>query len=608
MTEKTQIKKLSTEDLTNHIIDYNDFTLQHAVKNADIFSLISVEFMQREDNMDFYQLLLDSLIEQNGPHNDEVLHFYIAAFLGFNIPRRRFCRTHEDFSGISPFKFVSDMFFERTRNAIAFANRTGGKTLNIAILNHLDMLFKPGCEIASAGATRDQADKMYDYFRGFHDKNEFLADFLAREPTKTYAEYKNGSRLYIITGSDKGLRSPHPNKARIDEVEMMEWKLLQAALSMAMTTTNPATGREIMAQNCFSSTRQHDTGTMENLLTKAREDKREHGGMDVYCWCIKEVLEPCTRRCYKDDYWGTCPLIEKGICSPDIKKDPKEHGWAHRTSGYYKLNDFIDKCLTMDRDTLDTEWFNMKPSKDIFVYGAYWKKSMHIISEEEMRRRLEGKVVFTVSAIDFGSSPGHDYVYAKFFVDFTNFKREVEEAEPNEVIRARPIFYLFYEYRSAGANMLEHADKMKISPAWKDGELIFADPSSKQERLDLEEIHGIPTEPANRGEKSESKGIVEAGIEQVRIQLKVTNNKAHFYIVEGCLDCDSVELVGTAREFELYKYTLTKEGKPNRKQPLKLYDHGMDCVRYAVNSTIPYFRELFMPVFEEIEEDGYWFG
>ena len=60
-------------------------------------------------------------------------------------------------------------------------------------------------------------------------------------------------------------------------------------------------------------------------------------------------------------------------------------------------------------------------------------------------------------------------------------------------------------------------------------------------------------------------------------------------------------MMGSVGEFEAYKYTRTKDGKPNKKEPQKMYDHGMDVDRYVISSSIPYFKEQFMPLYEEIE-------
>ncbi|GAG86811.1 unnamed protein product, partial [marine sediment metagenome] len=145
------------------------------------------------------------------------------------------------------------MFFEMTRNSIVFANRTGGKTINVAILNHLDMMFKPGCDICSAGAVLEQSERCYTYFKTFHN-NEFLYKMYKGVPTKHRTYYENDSKLEVITGTEKGLNGPHPAKARIDEVELMDWHVLQEGLSMTKTkeTTD---GTDIMSQNSFLSTR-----------------------------------------------------------------------------------------------------------------------------------------------------------------------------------------------------------------------------------------------------------------------------------------------------------------------------------------------------------------
>ena len=37
--------------------------------------------------------------------------------------------------------------------------------------------------------------------------------------------------------------------------------------------------------------------------------------------------------------------------------------------------------------------------------------------------------------MDFGGSPGHDFVYKTYFCDVTNFKKEVELSEYGDLIR-----------------------------------------------------------------------------------------------------------------------------------------------------------------------------
>jgi len=567
--------KYTTVELCQAILDYNIASPRGKQKILE-GKMVIAAFMRRKDADDYCQTLLDGLVEVP-PKNKDVLHFYVRFFLGYDIPRKRRCSNH-----CSPFKFIWDMYMEFVRNSIAFANRTGGKTTNIAILNHLDMLFKPGCEVTSAGAVKEQANKSYKYFAGFHNNNEFLYNLYSREPTRSYTEYSNGSTSEIITGSVKGLNSPHPNKARIDEVELMDWEVLQEGLSMSMTTKSPTTGKEIMAQNSFSSTRKSDTGTMQRLLDLAKNDKRKQGGFIIYEWCIWEVLEKCDRDCKNDKKYGDCVIFE--ICK----------GNAQKCAGYYKIDDFIDKALTLDKDTFEAQWLNKRPSRQIIVYGEYFNEKKHTIP----RNDLDGSDLFYVGGIDFGSSPGHPFVYKEFIADVTKFKKAVEEAEPEELIKEKITFYLSYEYRSGKATIETHSNRIKEGRHWSPNMVIFADPSAKQQRIDLEETYGIDTYAADND--------IESGINNVRVHLKDQAGNKNYYIYEDYFDCDEQDLIGTAQEFMYYKYKRFKDGKVNRKDPEKVNDHGMDIDRYVISTAVPYLREIFTPTWEEIEGDGFW--
>jgi len=133
---------------------------QHLVeKDSDAFQLLITlwETYKSEEQKQIVERIrseLFDLILEVKPQNDEILHWYIWEYLGYKIPRKRICKDHGPRCGSrAPFEYIADVFFERVEDVICFANRTGGKTLNTAILNHLDMTFKDDCEIASAGAT-----------------------------------------------------------------------------------------------------------------------------------------------------------------------------------------------------------------------------------------------------------------------------------------------------------------------------------------------------------------------------------------------------------------------------------------------------------------------
>lgn len=564
------ISKYSTEALANGILKYNNLPTPQQNKAGIRLKVnqLMKQFEAREDKNNWLSMFLSELVKQGGPTHPDILHFYIKIYLGYNIPRKKVCVDH-----CAPFTFVSDMFFEKVRNSIAFANRTGGKTLNIALLNQCDMTFKEECEIASAGSTKDQAAKMFQYFSRFHNRNQILYNLYAREPIKAYSEYKNLSTIEIVTGSLKGLNSKHPQKLRLDEVELMDWEVLQEGFSM------PESSDAIMAQGCFSSTRKYESGTMQKLLDLAESQKGDgRKSFKIYNWCIWEALEKCNRDCKNDPKFGRCPIIE--VCA----------GKAKGCNGFYRIDDFIDKTILLDKDVLEAQWLNKRPSRQIYVYGDYWDRSIHFIPRKELRGEIH-----TIGSIDFGSSPGHPFVFQIYKCDCTDFKKAVERTEPDEVIREKVKYYLSYEYRSGRDTLEGHADRIKSARGYEVNMPIFADPSASQEKIDLDEIYGISTYDADNA--------VEAGIEKVRSHLQLYRGQASYYIFDDYLDCNENELIGTDVEFDRYKYKRTKEGQINKKEPLKADDHGMDCNRYAISSSMVYFREMFTPTYESMDSD-----
>jgi len=535
---------------------------------------------------------LFKLLQEQGVKDEEVLWWYIWEFLGFKIPRVPVCRLYNpeyegfDYKHVAPFDYIRDMFFENVRDSIAFANRTGGKTQNVAILNHLDMTFKPGCEVASAGSTLDQAGKVYRYFTSFH-KHPTLEKLLEKPPTQSMTVYRNESIQEVITGTVKGLNSPHPQKARIDEVELMNWDVLQEGLSMSMSKD------DIKGQITFLSTRKYDTGTFQRLLQESAQKD-----MKVFCWCIWEVLEKCERQCQDDVQYGDCPIFDK--CK----------GMAHHCNGFYKIDDWIGKARILGKETLDTQWFNKRPSKDILVFGDEWNPDVHHRPHGELDISPN---VIVMSAIDFGSSPGHDFVYQKAWVDYSDLLRAMEELEPGKELYYKLKFFVFYEYRARKGTMAYHAFRIKESPEYREGEIIFADPSAKQSRIDLLETYKIDTYMAINA--------VEDGLDRMREHLEVYRDyaeagkeKSHYYIMQGYLDAEGqtvaneekeYKLLGTHEEFERYKYPKQQDGKVIRKIPVPMFDHGIDCSRYIIHTAYSIILDLIVPSEDSIE-GGYW--
>ena len=154
--------------------------------------------------------------------------------------------------------------------------------------------------------------------------------------------------------------------------------------------------------------------------------------------------------------------------------------------------------------------------------------------------------------------------------------------------------------------MAQHAQRIAGSPEYVSGEIIFADPSAKQSRLDMEELYHVDTYPAINA--------IEDGIDMVRNHLETYidfddggKEKSYLYVVDGSYD-GPPDLIATQSEFAIYRYPKGMDGKPVRRKPIMIDDHGMDCVRYIVQSSYRMIMEIAIPPTEYIEQDGYWYA
>ena len=430
-------------------------------------------------------------------------------------------------------------------------------TYTTAILNHLDMMFKPGCEIAHAGAIRTQADQSYKYFTGFlelpwmHDLNSAYREITGRKfVDKTLmgkTTFGNGSSLTIITASEKGLRSPHPHKVRLDEVDLIDWEQIQTGLSMTHSS------KGIMAQNVFTSTRQLQHGTMQRMLDMAAEK-----GITVYEWNIWESVQKCNRRCENDPTHGTCPIYT--FCK----------GKAHSSGGFYKIGDFIDKVKLIDREKFETEWENKRPARSKLVFSMF-DNTRHVMDEAKLKA-LTGFTTIQpewqrVSGLDFGSSPGHPFVYLKF------------ARLPNGA------WLLFHEYVASQRLLRDHAAAIKSSPGWTPTELIFADWQGRQDRVELQAL-GIRTKEANKD--------VLLGLDYLQELMRgyPPREEPMFYVWHTCKS--------TLDQFGKYSYYSDEGGAIHKDAPIKMHDDVADASRYALfslktRSSGPRYRTFTVP-------------
>lgn len=475
--------------------------------------------------------LLDHYLEEGFEDDDDLL-FYVKEFLGFEYPRKAFCSHHT-----SPAQILCDIYFERIVFALIWANRTGGKTRMVSILNHLDALFKGPIEICNAGAAREQADKGYEYFLESF-KHPLLKPHMANS-IQSKSELVKGSIVSVITGSMKGFNGPHPQKVRIDEVELMLWSVLMEGLNMSKSK-----GR-VKSQDVLSSTRKVSGGTMQRLI-----NEKDERGLEIRSYCIWDIVEQCNRKCQDDPKYGNCPIFH--LCG----------GKAHEGKGWYPIEDLVKKGMNLTKGVFEAQWENKKPSDSPTVYGEYFDREKHVKSwaelykifkVEEFKQHRIPKEWTRIGGIDFGSK----FVYL------------AAALEP----RTRT-WILFYEYFcSIDRRLKEHANFIKSSQDYDLMDQIFADSAAKQDRIELRG-HGVRTKKSIKGEDS-----ILLGVDDVKLCLQ--NNpvldRPKFYIVEGT--CPN-----TILEFETWAWQLKDDGTPNTEKPVDDYNHCMDALRYIIFS------------------------
>jgi len=273
---------------------------------------------------------------------EELLDF-IWVFWGLKIPRARVCPEHTP-----PAEYVVAAFFEEVLDCVCWANRSGGKTFNGALVTWLDSVFKSGCETKILGGSGEQSLRMYEHMKGFITPP--FQHLVEGEALRTRTHLVNGSNIQILTASSKSVRGPHPQKLKLDEVDEFEDRIYEAALLI------PKSALGIKASVQIYSTMHKAYGLMNRVITEAAES-----GYRVFKWCVFDVMERCEGRdC------GTCELWED--CE----------GRARQADGFYPVEDAISAKRKVSRETWESEMLCKMPSHEGLIYKEF-DLSIHVV-------------------------------------------------------------------------------------------------------------------------------------------------------------------------------------------------------------------------------------
>lgn len=139
--------------------------------------------------------------------------------------------------------------------------------------------------------------------------------------------------------------------------------------------------------------------------------------------------------------------------------------------------------------------------------------------------------------------------------------------------------YCYRELYRTGRIVEDHARDIRRLSQGEAISLTLADHDA-EDRATLER-HGVPTRPAFKA--------LTPGIQAVQARLRrAGDGKPRIFFFGDILVERDEELArakkpcSTLQEFEVYSYPKSAEGKPLKEDPEKLFDHGMDTVRYLV--------------------------
>lgn len=281
------------------------------------------------------------------PRTPGQLHAYIRAVLGFNIPQRPLVAGHD-----APFDYVQHAFFEdrQPRDCAVWANRGGGKTQLGAIVTLLDLLFKPGIQVRILGGSFEQSSKMYRYLKQLLERDE-LIDLVSGSVTGRAVELTNGSRVEVLSQSERAVRGQRVHKLRCDEVELFEPDVWEAA---QMVTRSGRCGDTFVRGSIETlSTMHRPFGLMQKLVRESTIASRR-----VFRWSMLDVLERCEpeRKC------ETCPLWD--ACQ----------GRAKQARGFLRIDDAIQQQLRVGAHTWASEMLCEQPSRAETVFPEFDEK------------------------------------------------------------------------------------------------------------------------------------------------------------------------------------------------------------------------------------------
>lgn len=295
------------------------------------------------------------------------LYTFAKKAFGLRFARHAVCSGHQ-----APLDAVWDIYSGNVRNAVIVGSRMSGKTSIIAFLHSAFALTYEGCESVSVAARKDQAKYCYDYVRRMLYYHPLFQKYTPPPQTPNHSSERlilhTGSIIRILPATEKGLNAPHPHKVFFDEVDLIDWYIIQQGLSMAKSDE----AKGIVGQQVFASSWKRSFGPLARIV------KAFTGGVDwngnavdfvggkVYRWCVFDVM----KRCESPSWCEECKRITKKLSSgEEISFYDICQGRGLHADGFLPRHEAIMRFIQMDEAIFRSEWLSDEPAPAYAVFN-----------------------------------------------------------------------------------------------------------------------------------------------------------------------------------------------------------------------------------------------
>lgn len=356
---------------------------------------------------------LQQRASQVGPQTDDELHAFIKDKYKIHVPRIAVTPGHD-----APFDFIADAFFQRETSQLVVANREGSKTFSVAVIHALMARFYPGYEGLTAGAIEIQSKRAYSGLKSLNTKwgKDHLENSLQSE-----TNWKNGSKVEIVTGTYAAMNGPHSNLLHRDEIELFRLDAYDEGDNITKSGwTSETPPRPIKAHDILTSTRKKARGKVQQVLDECEQAEQQgrKPPYRVYKWGVAETIQrvpncrglpenqgkldselcPCNNIVSEKSPWWNMrdkqnPRTLESVCG----------GRFGRSDGWRPLfPDIIGKFEKNSRAMWEAQQECMKVASEGLILGNFGKDSHGIL---EYDPDPENGEIF--QGVDFGGTNPH---------------------------------------------------------------------------------------------------------------------------------------------------------------------------------------------------------